>query len=149
EKAAESMAGEQSSGTFVKVPGETEELKEKHAAKEEIIEDLGEVEKPSLSGSKSPKNTDHLVYRRAHVTLSWPFANVGANLSNLMATVAGNLFELSAFSGLKLLDIEIPDEFRKKYSGPQFGVEGTRQLTKVYDRPVIGTIIKPSVGLTP
>ena len=149
EKAAESMAGEQSSGTFVKVPGETEELKEKHAARVEAIEDLGEVEKPALSGSKPPKNTDHPVYRRAYVTLRWPFANVGANLPNLMATVAGNLFELSAFSGLKLLDIEIPEEFKKKYPGPQFGTEGTRELSGVYDRPVIGTIIKPSVGLTP
>src|SRR5262249_26847504 len=33
--------------------------------------------------------------------------------------------------------------------GPQFGVEGTRRQCGVYGRPVIGTIIKPSVGLTP
>ncbi len=149
EKAVATMAGEQSSGTFVKVPGETEELKEKHAAKVEAMEDLGEVYSPSLPGSKPPKNVNTPIYRRAYVTLSWPFANVGANLSNLMATVAGNLFELSAFSGLKLLDVEIPDEFKQVYPGPQFGTAGTRKLTGVYDRPIIGTIIKPSVGMTP
>ncbi len=149
EKAAESMAGEQSSGTFVKVPGETAELKEKHAAKVEKIEDLGTVAQPSLPGSKPPKNTNDPIYRRALMTLSWPFANVGANLPNLMATVAGNLFELGAFSGLRLLDIEIPDEFKEAYPGPQFGIEGTRKLAGVHERPIIGTIIKPSVGLSP
>lgn len=32
---------------------------------------------------------------------------------------------------------------------PAFGVEGTRRLSGVMDRPLFGTIIKPSVGLTP
>jgi ribulose-bisphosphate carboxylase large chain len=66
-----------------------------------------------------------------------------------MATVAGNLFELKPFSGLKLLDVTLPPAFLRAYQGPQFGVEGTRRLTGVYGRPVIGTIIKPSVGMTP
>jgi ribulose-bisphosphate carboxylase large chain len=43
----------------------------------------------------------------------------------------------------------LPAAFLDQYSGPQFGVAGTRRLCDVYDRPVIGTIIKPSVGLTP
>jgi ribulose-bisphosphate carboxylase large chain len=66
-----------------------------------------------------------------------------------MATVAGNLFELSQFSGLKLLDLELPEAFAKAYPGPQFGVEGTRRLTGVRGRPILGTIVKPSVGLAP
>lgn len=149
EVAAESMAGEQSTGTFLKIPGETEELKARHAAKVEKIEEIATVEKPTLKGSRPPKGILNPVYRRAYVELSWPFENVGANLPNLVATVAGNLFELSAFSGLKLIDIEIPEEFCEKYPGPRFGIQGTRKLTSVYDRPIIGTIIKPSVGLSP
>ena len=35
------------------------------------------------------------------------------------------------------------------YPGPRFGVEGTRRLAGVHERPLIGTIIKPSVGLGP
>ena len=66
-----------------------------------------------------------------------------------MATVAGNLFELKPFSGLKLLDLQLPVEFRQSYPGPQFGVAGTRALSGVPKLPLIGTIIKPSVGLTP
>ena len=37
EQAAASMAGEQSTGTFTRVPGETEELRERHAARVESI----------------------------------------------------------------------------------------------------------------
>ncbi|MCB0687435.1 MAG: hypothetical protein KDC53_12960, partial [Saprospiraceae bacterium] len=86
---------------------------------------------------------------RGIVTLSWPLINVGINLSNLVSTIAGNLYELAPFSGLKLLDFEVPQDFSKKYSGPKYGIHGTRKLTNVWNRPVIGTIIKPSVGLSP
>ena len=74
---------------------------------------------------------------------------MGPSLPNLLATVAGNLSELKQFSGLKLLDITLPPIFLTKYQGPQFGIAGTRAFTGVYDRPIIGTIIKPSVGMSP
>ena len=148
--AAATMAGEQSTGTFVRVPGETDELRERYAARVERIEELGTVDAPSLSGSGLPKNLAGPVVRRtAEVTLSWPIENMGPSLPNLLSTVAGNLFELKPFSGLKLLDVTLPPVFLTTYHGPQFGVEGTRRLTGVYGRPVIGTIIKPSVGMTP
>ena len=50
---------------------------------------------------------------------------------------------------MRLLDVRLPREFLAAYRGPQFGVAGTRSLTGVYGRPLIGTIIKPSIGLTP
>ncbi|MGA2535610.1 MAG: ribulose-bisphosphate carboxylase large subunit family protein [Terracidiphilus sp.] len=148
--AAAIMAGEQSTGTFVRVPGETDELRDRYAARIEAIKDLGEVETPSLPGAGVPKQqTGKAVRRAAEVTLSWPIENMGPSLPNLMATVAGNLFELKPFSGLKLLDVTLPPDFLEKYQGPQFGIDGTRQLTQVFQRPLIGTIIKPSVGMTP
>jgi len=146
--AAASMAGEQSTGTFVRVPGETDELREAHAARVEDVVDLGDVAAPSLPGSGLPKSGDR--HRRAaQVRLSWPVSNFGPSLPNLLATVAGNLSELKAFSGLKLTDLKLPPVFLDRYQGPQFGVEGTRRFADVYDRPLIGTIIKPSVGLSP
>ena len=147
-QAAETMAGEQSTGTFVRVPGETDELREAHAARVEEIVELGEVAAPSLPGSGLPKSGDAR-RRAARVVLSWPISNMGLSLPNLLATINGNLSELKAFSGLRLLDITLPPEFLTRYQGPQFGVAGTRKLAGVYDRPIIGTIIKPSVGLSP
>src|ERR1700761_5128008 len=149
EDAAEIMAGEQSTGTFIRVPGETNELRERFAAKVENISELGIADRPSLPGSGFPKKFADKTRRTAEVTLSWPLANPGPYLPNLLATVAGNLFELKPFSGLKLLDIILPPAFLDRYQGPQFGVAGTRRLTGVHGRPLIGTIIKPSIGMDP
>ncbi|HTD96455.1 MAG TPA: ribulose-bisphosphate carboxylase large subunit family protein [Edaphobacter sp.] len=147
-QAAATMAGEQSTGTFLRVPGETDELRERYAAQVEDITELESIDTPSLPGSGIPKDWDHK-RRTAEVTLSWPLHNIGPSLPNLLATVAGNLSELKAFSGLKLLDLSLPPAFLDAYQGPQFGVAGTRKLTGVYDRPIIGTIIKPSIGQSP
>ena len=148
--AAEIMAGEQSTGTFVRVPSETDELREAHAARVENLRELEPAFEPSLPGAGVPKGAgSHPVYHRAEVTLSWPVSNMGLSLPNVLSTVAGNLFELNPFSGLKLLDIKLPPVFLSRYPGPQFGVAGTRRFSGVYNRPMIGTIIKPSVGLSP
>lgn len=147
EQAAATMAGEQSTGTFLRVPGETDELRERFAARVEDLHEGPAAVQPSLPGSGTPKNWDGL-RRTAEVTLSWPLQNIGPSLPNLLATVAGNLSELKAFSGLRLLDLQLPVEFLSRYQGPQFGVEGTRRLSGVRGRPLIGTILKPSLGMS-
>ena len=146
QQAAEIMAGEQSAGTFVKVPGETPELQANHGARVESVTELESVDTPSLPGAKRPDNN---TIRRAEVKLSFPLSNMGTSLTVAWTTVSGNLYELAPFSGLRLLDVEFPQAFAEVYAGPQFGVNGTRELTGVDGRPIIGTIIKPSVGLSP
>ncbi|HEY7424025.1 MAG TPA: ribulose-bisphosphate carboxylase large subunit family protein [Gemmataceae bacterium] len=148
EQAAQSLAGEQSTGTFVRVPGETEELRTRHGARLERLTPLEETDKPSLPGSKAPKDGAPR-YRRAELVVSFPLENIGISLPTLLATVTGNLFELREFSGLRLLDLDLPPSLVEAHAGPQFGIEGTRQLSGVEGRPLIGTIVKPSIGLTP
>jgi ribulose-bisphosphate carboxylase large chain len=65
----------------------------------------------------------------------------------LVSTLQGNLYEITQFTGLKLMDIDLPASYREHFAGPRFGIEGCRKSTSVYGRPLIGTIIKPSVGL--
>lgn len=142
--AAAQLAGEQSSGTFVAVPGESEELKARFAARVEHIVELDVVATPSLPGGKLGDR-----FQRGEVTVSWSVENFGDNLPTIVSTVEGNLYELRAFTGLKLLDIEFPDSLVAAYAGPKQGVEGTKKLAGVEGRPMIGTIIKPSVGLSP
>jgi ribulose-bisphosphate carboxylase large chain len=142
-EAAEAMAGEQSSGTFLPVPGETPELKNRAAAQVITLEDLGAVPGPSLPGAGRADRP----HRAGRVTLSWALTNMGPSLPNLVAAVAGNLFELKQFSGLRLLDLRLPQAFADANPGPKFGVDGTRRLSGVHGRPLIGTIVKPSVGL--
>lgn len=145
EKAAAVLAGEQSSGTFVAVPGETEELKQRFAARVELVELLETVNEPAIPGATSKEGK----YHRALVKVSWSIENFGYNLPLMISTLQGNLYEIIQFTGLKLMDIELPASYGAKFQGPAFGIEGCRKLTGVNDRPLIGTIIKPSIGLTP
>src|SRR6185503_15387456 len=145
EKAAAVLAGEQSSGTFVAVPGETEELKKRFAARVESVELLETVNEPAIPGAVSKDGK----YHRAIVKVSWSIENFGYNLPLMVSTLQGNLYEITQFTGLKLMDIGLPASFGEKYKGPAFGIEGCRKLTSVSDRPLIGTIIKPSIGLSP
>ncbi len=145
ESAAATLAGEQSSGTFVAVPGETAELKQRFAARVERITGLDNVVAPSLPTGRAAAS----VYRRAEVVVSWSMENFGTNLAALVSTLQGNLYELAQFSGLKLLDFDVPPSFAAAFRGPAFGIPGCRRLTGVEGRPLIGTIIKPSIGLTP
>jgi ribulose-bisphosphate carboxylase large chain len=149
EHAAAVIAGEQSSGTFLSVPGETSELKERFAAQVLRVEPLDTVREPSLPGSKPPRTAaGHAEYRRGRVLISFPLHNFGPSLPSLLATVAGNLYELQELSGVRLVDLELPQAFAERYPGPGFGIDGTRRLTQVQGRPLIGTIVKPSIGLS-
>jgi ribulose-bisphosphate carboxylase large chain len=142
-RAAEVIAGEQSSGTFLKLATETPALKERSGARVESLQVLDTAGEPSLPGGMKSST-----YTRCLLELSWPLENMGPCLPTLMATVAGNLFELAQVSGLRLLDLTLPPAFAKAYSGPAFGMAGTRRLSGVAQGPLIGTIIKPSVGLS-
>jgi ribulose-bisphosphate carboxylase large chain len=146
EQAAELIAGEQSSGTFVAVPGETNELKERFRARVVSIDAAEAKERPSLPGAQRPANATRV--KCGEVTIEWPLHNFGASIPNLLAAIAGNIFELRELAGIKLLDVDLPEAFTARYPGPQFGVAGTRRLMSA-DGIMIGTIVKPSIGLTP
>lgn len=142
DRVAEVLGGEQSTGTFVRLPGETDALRARSAARVERVLPMSEADHPAL-----PTRAQGSRYRRGRVTLSWPVANIGPRLPTLMATVSGNLFELAEVSAIRLLDISVPESFASALPGPAHGIAGTRALSGVRYRPLIGTIVKPSVGL--
>jgi ribulose-bisphosphate carboxylase large chain len=69
------------------------------------------------------------------------------NMPNILSSVAGNVFGLKALRNLRLNDVELPVELVKSFQGPKFGIGGIRELLKVPERPLVGTIIKPKLGL--
>ena len=70
------------------------------------------------------------------------------NVPEILSSIAGNIFGMKALKNLRLLDIRFPKKILRSFKGPQFGVNGVRKLLKVYKRPLVGTIVKPKVGLT-
>jgi len=69
------------------------------------------------------------------------------NMPNILSSVAGNVFGLRTLKDLRLEDVVFPEKIVKSFKGPKYGVEGIRKLLKIHDRPLVGTIIKPKLGL--
>ena len=70
-----------------------------------------------------------------------------SNMPNILSSVAGNVFGLKSLKNLRLLNIQMPNELIESFEGPQYGIDGIRKLLKVPARPLLGTIIKPKLGL--
>ena len=70
-----------------------------------------------------------------------------ANMPNILSSVAGNVFGLKALKNLRLLDIQMPKTLLRSFKGPAYGIARIRSLLKVPSRPLVGTIIKPKLGL--
>ena len=69
------------------------------------------------------------------------------NMPNILSSISGNVFGLRTLMNLRLDDVFFPDRLVRSFKGPKYGVEGIRKLIKVFDRPLVGTIIKPKLGL--
>ena len=143
EKLAAKIAADQSTGTFVAVPGETEELKARVAARVVAVRPLPPVTTPSFP-------SDHPgPFHRAEADIDFPVDAVGTDLSALMTITMGGVWSIRGFTGIRVAAMQLPDEFRGAHPGPQFGIAGSRKLTGVEGRPIIGTIVKPALGLRP
>ncbi|MFZ7092943.1 3-oxo-isoapionate-4-phosphate decarboxylase OiaX [Primorskyibacter sp. 2E233] len=140
---AAKIASDQSTGTFTELPGETEEVRARCAAVVEEIVPLARLDVPSIP---DPDGTGP--YRRADVTISYPLEAVGTDIAALMTICVGGVFAVRGLTGVRVMDIDLPSEWAC-HPGPQFGVPGSRRLMGVEGRPMIGSIIKPSLGLLP
>ena len=70
------------------------------------------------------------------------------NLPQLLSDVAGNVFGLKEIQNLRVRDIIFPEKYVRSFMGPAFGIQGIRSILQIEDRPLLGTIIKPKVGLS-
>lgn len=88
------------------------------------------------------------------VKVSFPLVNFNLEESGFaslwLSMVGGGTHALTTYRKSRLLDFALPEQALAYFPGPQFGIAGTRQLLDLPpDMPVIGTIVKPTAGLTP
>lgn len=69
------------------------------------------------------------------------------NMSNILSSIAGNVFGMKDLKNLRLNDIHFPAELIQSFRGPKYGIQGVRKLLKIPKRPLVGTIVKPKLGL--
>lgn len=136
-KFAAALAIEQTCGTWLKVPGETEEVRNRSIGRV-----VGIYEAPAYQMEIPSDVTE----RHFIVRIAFPATNFGPSFAMMLSSVIGNI---SSSGKVKLLDLEFPDSFLKEFKGPKFGVQGIRDLLGVYDRPLLNNMIKPCTGLDP
>ena len=129
----ERLAMEGSTASWMDVKEETPELRERLMSKV-----LGYYEIPA------PKGTRKAVVQLAFPTAAW---DVNVNVPMLLLSISGNIFAFC--DEVRLLDVYIPKSVAAKFKGPKFGIDGMRDILKVYDRPLVLQIIKPKMGMSP
>jgi 2,3-diketo-5-methylthiopentyl-1-phosphate enolase len=127
---------EQSTGTWVRVPAETAEVRKYHVARV-----LGVYELPYYEYF-IPKDIKDRCYC---VQIGFPIINFRPQIPQLLTSVIGNI---SITHGLKLVDLAFPKEWLKEFKGPKFGIDGIRKLLKVPERPTLNNMVKPCTGHT-
>jgi ribulose-bisphosphate carboxylase large chain len=84
-----------------------------------------------------------------YVKIAYPLALwEEGNAAQLLSGIAGNVFGMKALSNLRLIDATLPAEYLRHFKGPEFGIEGIRDMMKVRGRPLTGAVPKPKVGFT-
>lgn len=100
------------------------------------------------------REMNSLVYKidveKSLVRIAYPrrLRDRGGNVQNIMTYIAGNIFGMKEVSALKLLDVRFPASMLEQYDGPSYTLDDMRNYLGVYDRPILGTIVKPKMGLT-
>jgi len=136
-KLAPALAIEQSTGTWVAVPGETPEVRRCHVAKV-----IGVYEAPDYEWMVPPEAQQ----RHYIIQIAFPQVNIGLQIPMLLTTVVGNI---SMGGRVKVLDIRFPEKYVAGFQGPRFGIQGVRQLLAVKGRPLLNNMIKPCTGYPP
>ena len=136
-RAARALAELQSTGTWVALERETQAIRERHAGRVIAIWEIPdhEMEMPPGVG-----------LRDWVIQIGYPSHNIGGQIPLLLATVSG---ECASSGQIKLLDLHLPESFVGAFKGPKFGLEGIRELVGATDRPLLITMMKPALGLTP
>ncbi len=127
EKAAEAIAAEQSTGTWTGIS----------TLDDSIIRDLG-ARITSIEGDM--------------VTCEFPAADFSietGSVPQILSVIAGNLFGLGSLKAVRLEDVEFPKSILEQFKGPKFGAAGIREALHRPEEPLVGTIVKPKIGLSP
>jgi len=69
------------------------------------------------------------------------------NVPNIFSSIAGNIFGMKIVKSLRLEDVSFSKKIVNSFEGPRYGISGVRNMMKIKTRPLVGTIIKPKLGL--
>jgi ribulose-bisphosphate carboxylase large chain len=82
------------------------------------------------------------------IAYPWRLFDRWWNVQNILTYIAWNIFWMKEVKAIKLLDVRFPPAMLEQYDGPSYTLDDMRKYLNVYNRPILGTIVKPKMGLT-
>jgi len=82
------------------------------------------------------------------IAFPWRLFDRGGNIQNILTYIVGNVLGMKQINALKLLDVWFPPAMLEQYDGPSYTLDDMKKYLGIKNRPVLGTIIKPKMGLT-
>jgi ribulose-bisphosphate carboxylase large chain len=125
ETVAEAVAGESSIGTWTHLETLSDEVKNKLSPHIFVVD---------------PK--------RGFIKIAYPLALFEkGSIPQILSSIGGNVFSMKIVERLRFEDIEMPVSLIASFPGPQLGIPGIRKIIGVKNRPLVGSIMKPKVGM--
>lgn len=105
--------------------------------------------KPRIGKMLTPK-VYYLDLKNKRAKIAYPLElfELG-NLPDILSSIGGNIYGMKSVDGLMWEDVTLPNKMLQSFRGPRFGIKGLRKKFGIYNRPFVGTIVKPKVGLQP
>jgi len=132
-KAAKAIAAEQSTGTWTTVSTRSDDIDRRLAGRVLSTRSVGKGEYIAV--------------------IEFPLADFDPNeggVPQILSVISGNLFGLEDLTAVRLESMHLPKGIVASFPGPKFGAEGIySKLGREPDRPLLGTIVKPKIGLNP
>ena len=86
------------------------------------------------------------------VRIAFPVANTDwetDGVAHLLCQLMGGHVDIDIITKCRLVALDLPETVTKHFLGPKFGLSGMREFTGQYDKPLLGGIVKPKIGITP
>jgi ribulose 1,5-bisphosphate carboxylase large subunit-like protein len=119
-----------------------------HVRNQWETDDLFETYSCKVIGDEEQMKT----VKRGIVQIAFPIVNTNwkeDGITQLLVQVMGGQLDINNILKCRLLKLEFPEEVKKAFLGPKFGIQKIREFTGVHDKPLLGGIIKPKTGITP
>lgn len=86
------------------------------------------------------------------VKIAFPIANINIKsdgITHLLCQLMGGQMDIDHIRGCRLVNLKLPDKIRNELWINNAGISGIRLWTEIKDKPLLGGIIKPKIGLGP
>jgi ribulose-bisphosphate carboxylase large chain len=86
------------------------------------------------------------------VKIAFPIINTDwetDGISHLLCQVMGGHVDIDLIQKCRLIKLDLPYSVTKHFKGSKFGITGMRSFTGQYNKPLLGGIVKPKIGISP